>query len=1384
VTDEPTKPATRRRILICEDETILAEDLAFTLTQLGYDVPESVSSAEDAVRAADELKPDLILMDIKLRGQANGIDAVEKIRLRADIPVIYLSAYGGGDVLERAKRTEPYGYLGKPVGTAELRSAVEVALYKHEADKRVRASEEKYRRIFNNIQDVYAETLLDGTIVEVSPSIEKFAKYTRDELIGRSVLDLHVSPEQREALLRVVLAKGSVSDYEAVYRDKNGGLVPASATITTESDDAGAPTRLCGIFRDISERKQAEEALRRSESLLRATQRMAHVGGWEFDVATFDQVWTEETYRIHEVDFDYQPSVKTEIAFYPDSSRPIIRRAIKNVVDKGEPFDVELEFVTAKGNLKWVRVMGEAVQEGGKTVKVIGTFQDITDRRKAEESQREKDRLVHSLAEAMPDLVYIKDPAGRYLHINKQFASCWGVDREEVIGGAIQNFLPTELWQQCEASDQAVISNNAPYTAEESYRDQDGLEICFETRKVPVLDDQDNVVAIVGISRDITERKRAERALKDREDFIRFIGDNLPSSMIYQVVRDADGTRRFTYLSDAVRRFYGCSATDAMNDPGLIYGRVHQEDRERVFRAEENAHETCSDFSAEVRMINPAGNIRWSHFASSQRRLEDGATCWSGIEVDITERKNAEEALKETANKLTLVFENCMEATLITRIQDGTVLELNSAAERVYGWPRSEARGKSVAELGVWRDPSERAKIVTALREHGQVVDEEVQFKRKNGEIIDGSVSACLIDYHGEKVILSNVRDITYRKKVEEDLRKGEEKYRRMFESIQDVYYEALPDGTILDVSPSVERVSGWKREDLIGRSMLDVHANPEQRQKLLEKLFTDGEVNDYEVWARDKTGRLMPCSISARVFLDDLGRPISTCGTLRDITERKQAEQERRERNRLSQILLDRIPCVAMLLRPYSREIVASNEPAAAFGAIPGAKCYSAWVKRSTPCPWCLGPKLWETGEAQQMEIRTNGVVFDAYWIPITPDLYMHYAFDVTERKKSEELARQSDRFRAVADLTAGVAHNFNNLLQIVLGNASLGLMNLQSGDFKELKENLEQVIESSRFGAETVNRLNRYARGPAVSQKEPLEIFDVSDMVKQAVEMTRPWWKTEPEKRGIKISMVSRLKGGCTIRGKKNEVFEVLVNLIRNAVEALPLGGEIEIDAEVKNNAVVVRVADTGIGIPKENLSRLFTPFFTTSVQAGRGLGLATCHRIVDAHGGGVFVESAEGKGSSFTVTLPYVPYEPPQIEAPKTKAPRKSMTILVVDDLEATVNLLGAGLGRLGHTVLGALSGQEALECFDEAHVDLVICDLAMPDMNGWEVGKAIIEICRNKAIAKPPFIILTGWADQAHDQRNISDSGVDAIVQKPVDIAKLIEVILRTPDVCRG
>ncbi|MFH0823970.1 MAG: ATP-binding protein, partial [Pseudomonadota bacterium] len=380
----------------------------------------------------------------------------------------------------------------------------------------------------------------------------------------------------------------------------------------------------------------------------------------------------------------------------------------------------------------------------------------------------------------------------------------------------------------------------------------------------------------------------------------------------------------------------------------------------------------------------------------------------------------------------------------------------------------------------------------------------------------------------------------------------------------------------------------------------------------------------------------------------------------------------------------------------------------------------------------------------------------------------------DISDRKRAADALVRAERLKAVADLAAGVAHNFNNLLQIVVGGTHLALAHLDMTNLTQVRSNLKQVLESSRFGAETVKRLQDFARLRDDKIVKGGKVFDLSSTVDQAVEMSKPWWKTGPEREGLEIKVHRNLQKGCLVEGREGEIFEVVLNLIKNAVEALPGSGGIAVRSFVSQGNVFVQVSDDGPGIPEPNLGRIFEPFFTTKGFNGTGMGLAGSYGIVVRHGGRIGVESAEGKGATFTVELPLSREEAPPVTDGVFRFPWR-LRILVVDDAAPIVRMLSESLKKHSQTVFSATSGQEAIEIVYRNDIDVVICDLAMPGMNGWQVGKAVKEICQERGLPKSLFVILTGWTGQGSEEEKMDESGVDAIVQKPIEGTKLLERI---------
>ncbi len=244
----------------------------------------------------------------------------------------------------------------------------------------------------------------------------------------------------------------------------------------------------------------------------------------------------------------------------------------------------------------------------------------------------------------------------------------------------------------------------------------------------------------------------------------------------------------------------------------------------------------------------------------------------------------------------------------------------------------------------------------------------------------------------------------------------------------------------------------------------------------------------------------------------------------------------------------------------------------------------------------------------------------------------------DISERKKNEKLMAQMEKYRAVADLSAGVAHNFNNMLQIIMGNAELARNHIRANKISDIEQNLEEMIDTCKFASDTVKRLNRYA-AETMGQNTASNhsVFDLYEVVSKSLEITNALRSDESLHRGGDISVSDHLQTGLYVKGSYSETLEVLVNILKNAVEAMPEGGVITVKMWQSDNIGFVSVADTGVGVSPENLERIFTPFYTSSANIGRGLGLATCLKIVKDMGGHISATSSVGQGSTFTIQLP---------------------------------------------------------------------------------------------------------------------------------------------------
>jgi signal transduction histidine kinase/CheY-like chemotaxis protein len=372
-----------------------------------------------------------------------------------------------------------------------------------------------------------------------------------------------------------------------------------------------------------------------------------------------------------------------------------------------------------------------------------------------------------------------------------------------------------------------------------------------------------------------------------------------------------------------------------------------------------------------------------------------------------------------------------------------------------------------------------------------------------------------------------------------------------------------------------------------------------------------------------------------------------------------------------------------------------------------------------------------------------------------------MKLAYD--ELRATQVQLVQSAKLNALGEMAGGVAHDFNNILAAILGRTQLLLQTVEDPD---LRRQLGVVEQAALDGAQTVRRVQEFTR---VRQDERFETVDLNRILYGVVELTRPAWEAGAKRRGVVVNVHLDLRASLTIAGAASELREVFTNMVLNAVDAMPAGGELWIASSDEGGRVRVQVRDTGVGMDHETRARIFDPFFTTKEVKGTGLGLSVAYGIVNRHHGQIEVHSSPGGGTVFTLVFPAGAIPTAQASAPDGPAP-SSLRVLVVDDEESVLSVLAEMLRGAGHHVTTALGGLAAIEVLRGPAFDVVFTDLGMPEVNGWDLA-SLVKARRPECAV----VLVSGWGFQLEEEAAHS-RGVDLVLAKPFSFSD-VEVSLR-------
>jgi PAS domain S-box-containing protein len=904
-------------------------------------------------------------------------------------------------------------------------------------------------------------------------------------------------------------------------------------------------------------------------------------------------------------------------------------------------------------------------------------FTEITDRKRIERLLNERQYFLQKILDTEPGTVYIYDlEERRNVYVNRHWLNAFGYTEKETqaLGDQLLPYIihPDDLerisihhdnWRQSSEGDIREI--------EYRIRAKTGEWCWLHSHEAAfVRDEMGTVKQILGISYEITPRKLAQEALRQSEQQLELIYDSVADIIFLLSVEPGDRYRfisinkaflRATGLrNDQIINRYAEEIIPAASHP-MVFGNYKRAIQERI----QMTWEEVSDF--------PAGRKTAIVTINAVYNEANICTHLVGVIHDITERKQAEQALRESEEKFSKVFHASPIPLSISRMSDGRYVEVNESFLRRLGYQREEVIGQDAASMGVWANSEDRQNMISLLSEKGSLRNFESQFRTKSGEIGTALLFRDVIELGGEKYLIGTSLDITERKQAEEELRLSETRYRTVVENQSEFIVRWKPDGTLTFVNEAYCRYFGVTPEQVVSSNFMPliVEEDREAVEVKLSRLISgavpaatdvhrvikaDGSVG-WQEWVDQAT-------------YDEAGGIIEFQSVGRDITERKQMEKAVLEERDFSDAMLNSLPGV-FYFYDQTGKFLRWNRNLEIISGYSGEE-----ISRMHPLDFFAGKdkehiaqriqEVFENGAstAEANFIIKSGESIPYYYtgkrIEIESQPYLiGMGIDITQRRVAEQELRklnleleeriatrtkelaaamikavESDRLKSA--FLATMSHELRTPLNSIIGFTGVILQGLAGPLNEEQTKQLNMMRDSARHLLALINDvldISKIEAGQLEIIKRP---FDMRQAIESALRVVQPL----AHKKNLELVM-SVGPGVGLLNNDRRRVEQVLINLLNNAIKFTE-HGTVKIDCQVREGWIETNVRDEGIGIKPEDLGRLFKPFQQIDTglarrHEGTGLGLSICQRLVSAMGGAIEVESQWGVGSTFKFTLP---------------------------------------------------------------------------------------------------------------------------------------------------
>ena len=1123
-----------------------------------------------------------------------------------------------------------------------------------------------------------------------------------------------------------------------------------------------------------SKHRLAEEALREAEKKFRTLIENSHDIIYTLNpegVFTFvSPSWT--TFLGHPtaqvIDRPFQQFV------HPDDvgNCEIFLRTVIEIERRQEGVEYRVQHID--GSWRWHISNGVPIRdEAGTIVGFEGIAHDISKQKQVEEALRNSEERFRSLVETTSDWIWEIDAQGIYTYASPKVKDILGYEPSEIVGRNLLDLMPPDEAERVAKITLEYFEKSKPFIRFENlHSHEDGRIVVLETSGVPIVDENGHLTGYRGIDRDVTERKRAEESLRAIFKATP-VGLSIMEGRLFQSVNKA--------WCDIV----GYSESEIIgHTTRMLY--ENEGEYERVGRALYPKLLEGGIASVQTKHRRKDGTICDVIVTIAPLQSEGAFLETVAVVEDITDRKKKEEALRESEQALRTIFDNTHDAIFIHDLE-GKILEVNQKALDLYRITREPALGSNVIDdFAIPGHSSEQEKKRWKRVMEGEELLFEWKDKRpSDGSIFDVEVALKKICLGGRPLVLVNARDVTERKAAEAALRESEEKFRALVENCGDGISRFDRNHRYLYINRFVIEHTGFplSPSDFIGKTFEDVGFPREicdRGHEIVEQGFVDGEIIRHEF--QQPNGKWI--DVIQIPEKDDSGQVNALIASSRDITEYKQNEV-------MLSILFQAAP-LAIFVVDANRILTKVNDYCyATFGYFP-----EEMVGRDPRFLYFNDEDYRAAGEAiyswncmaKELRMRRKdgkeiSVLISRSYLngKDVSEGSIVVAQNISDRKALEEQLRQAQKMEAIGQLAGGVAHDFNNILQAILGFTNIVLSSLGKDDKHYGK--LKEVEKAGEKAAALTRQLLAFSRRQ-VLQLGPLNLNQViDDLMKMLRRLI-----------GENIELSIRLDSAPgKVNADRSQMEQVLINLCVNARDAMPDGGRLSIetqtvwldddyctkhDLEKPGRYTRLSITDSGCGMDLETKSKIFEPFFTTKEKwRGTGLGLATVYGIVRQHDGMIQVYSEIGKGSRFNVYLPVIEGTEEVILAEgEAPAPGGHETILMAEDDEPLRFLTEEILKLAGYRVLAAVDGEDALRVYQDhaQEVDLLLLDVIMPKKGGRCVYDEIHAFHPDIRC-----LFMSGYSEDAVHTNFILDHGLK-LIQKPFKSMDLLRMLRQELD----